>query len=303
MSLVVDQNPNKLFHCADCGIAKLMTLEFFNKRQRKTKSRGQFFDLKTQCVECANSYAVKSSSILRDEVLRAYSDPKVPRCACCGEEILGLLCVDHIEGGGTKHISKVGSLYRWLKKNDWPKGYQVLCYNCNGSKGSGDLCVHKRESKFAFLFMELPKKERMFTALENALEKLCSSCGFTYPATTEYFPRRKEGLYGLRQECKDCYSTTRHQYVKKVRFRVLVGYSGEYPKCSCCGESGLEFLCIDHVSGNGRRTTRADKKYNTVLFYLSLIKDEFPSGYQVLCWNCNTSKGNQRECIHKSLAE
>lgn len=42
------------------------------------------------------------------------------------------LSIDHIEGGGCKHrlSLKSGSFYRWLRKNDYPFGYQVLCMNC-----------------------------------------------------------------------------------------------------------------------------------------------------------------------------
>lgn len=44
------------------------------------------------------------------------------------------LSIDHIEGGGCKHrLSlnlKSSGFYRWLRKNNYPSGYQVLCMNC-----------------------------------------------------------------------------------------------------------------------------------------------------------------------------
>jgi hypothetical protein len=43
------------------------------------------------------------------------------------------LSIDHIHGGGNKHKKVAGSgslLYRWLKRNNYPPGYQVLCMNC-----------------------------------------------------------------------------------------------------------------------------------------------------------------------------
>lgn len=30
----------------------------------------------------------------------------------------------------------------WLKKNDYPKGFQILCHNCNMSKGFYGYCPH-----------------------------------------------------------------------------------------------------------------------------------------------------------------
>jgi hypothetical protein len=42
------------------------------------------------------------------------------------------LSIDHINGGGTKHIkdNKIKSLTNWLKQNNFPEGFQVLCMNC-----------------------------------------------------------------------------------------------------------------------------------------------------------------------------
>jgi hypothetical protein len=56
-------------------------------------------------------------------------------CAKCGFSDIRALSIDHINGGGRKHtqeLKKVGTIfYRWLIKNNFPKGYQVLCMNCN----------------------------------------------------------------------------------------------------------------------------------------------------------------------------
>ena len=83
------------------------------------------------------------------------------KCACpsCGETELEFLVIDHINGGGNKHRAEIGGLggagfYRWIKRNNFPEGFQVLCHNCNWSKGSGKLCVHERESKYAILAEE-----------------------------------------------------------------------------------------------------------------------------------------------------
>lgn len=35
-------------------------------------------------------------------------------------------------------------------------------------------------------------------------KKICSRCNIEYPASTEYFYRDKNGLYGLRSICKMC---------------------------------------------------------------------------------------------------
>lgn len=63
-------------------------------------------------------------------------------CYCCGETEPAFLCIDHVNGGGNQHKretfghSKVGgyALYRWLIRNDFPEGFQFLCFNCNCAK-------------------------------------------------------------------------------------------------------------------------------------------------------------------------
>ena len=66
-------------------------------------------------------------------------------CSCCGESIATFLTIDHMNGGGTKHRSKINNnLYTWLVKNNFPTGFQTLCFNCNwGRHINGGVCPHK----------------------------------------------------------------------------------------------------------------------------------------------------------------
>ena len=71
-------------------------------------------------------------------------------CTCCGESVKEFLTIDHINGGGGKHRKELrasGSqhIYQWLKKNDYPEGYRVLCMNCNFAFGMYGFCPHKTE--------------------------------------------------------------------------------------------------------------------------------------------------------------
>lgn len=83
---------------------------------------------------------------LRLEVLIHYGG-NPPKCACCGEPHLEFLSIDYIHGDGRKHRRKIGnssiSLYRWLIKNNFPEGFQVLCMNCNCAKAWYGICPHK----------------------------------------------------------------------------------------------------------------------------------------------------------------
>lgn len=58
------------------------------------------------------------------------------KCAGYGETVEKFLAIDHINNDGAEHRSKVGgNIYKWLKMNNCPEGFQVLRYNCNMAKG------------------------------------------------------------------------------------------------------------------------------------------------------------------------
>lgn len=68
-------------------------------------------------------------------------------CVCCGEKETTFLTIDHINGGGEKHRAKIGrKIYNWLYRNNFPEGFQTLCFNCNwGKHKNNGLCPHKQK--------------------------------------------------------------------------------------------------------------------------------------------------------------
>lgn len=89
--------------------------------------------------------AKRSRFRARIEVLEHYSGSP-PRCQCSGCDVteLKFLAMDHIDGGGAAHRreTKHASIYLWLKRNNFPVGFQVLCHNCNNAKGFYGRCPH-----------------------------------------------------------------------------------------------------------------------------------------------------------------
>ncbi len=67
------------------------------------------------------------------------------QCVCCEEKELKFLSIDHIDGDGTKHRKEIKCrIYEWLVRNNYPKGFQVLCFNCNwGRYRNKGVCPHK----------------------------------------------------------------------------------------------------------------------------------------------------------------
>jgi len=72
------------------------------------------------------------------------------KCACCGETRREYLSIDHINGSVNKHKKEMGfsssqALYHWLRENNYPEGFQVLCFNCNYGKSNYSVCPHNKE--------------------------------------------------------------------------------------------------------------------------------------------------------------
>lgn len=89
---------------------------------------------------------------MRLECLQHYSK-EVPECACCKENEILFLHIDHIDGNGADHRRTLraelgyypggNNLPYWLKKNGYPAGFQVLCANCNLGKRTNLECPHQ----------------------------------------------------------------------------------------------------------------------------------------------------------------
>lgn len=112
---------------------------------------------KTLCSVCAPKFA-KSVKAYNDRqkvaCFEAYGGCK---CACCGESHMVFLSIDHINGGGAAHRSKLRGggyygggggwrMYRHLKLEGYPPGYRVLCFNCNQAFAVLGYCPHKPPS-------------------------------------------------------------------------------------------------------------------------------------------------------------
>lgn len=65
------------------------------------------------------------------------------RCICCGINGKQFLTLEHIGGGGNKHRKEIGKgskINWWLLQHNLPKGFEILCWNCNCAKGMHGFC-------------------------------------------------------------------------------------------------------------------------------------------------------------------
>ena len=127
-----------------------------------------------------------------------------------------------------------------------------------------------------------------------------------------FWKRTRSGKTTLHRQCSDCmglaqkkrYDANPDYYInitkrrqRQLRQQVVEAYGG---KCVCCGESNPIFLAIDHVNNDGH-THRVKGKHFGPKLYLIIVKQNFPSHYQLLCYNCNMGKHlNGGTCPHQN---
>lgn len=103
------------------------------------------------CVSCFERQTQKNKArhaALKSEVFAAYGGFQC-RCDCgCRISAPQVLTLDHINNNGNEHRREIGQskslgsvFYKWLQKNGYPPGFQVLCFNCNvGRHINGGRC-------------------------------------------------------------------------------------------------------------------------------------------------------------------
>lgn len=96
------------------------------------------------------------------------------------------------------------------------------------------------------------------------------------------------------------------EYGAKCR-RLVFEHYGD--KCECCGESQRLFLSVDHINGGGAQHRREifstqGQKRKSGFLYPWLVRNNFPEGFRILCFNCNCGRErNGGICPHKSVTK
>lgn len=104
-----------------------------------------------------------------------------------------------------------------------------------------------------------------------------------------------EGSRRYGREHKEEISAKRKTDRRTLKQTVLDAYGGT---CACCGERAFEFLTLDHINGDGADHRRVLASRQSAVLYRHLIAASFPSGFRVLCFNCNSARGFYGYCPH-----
>jgi hypothetical protein len=130
-------------YCRPCQNERVDRVRKKDPESFRLKSTERARVWRSRNTEKVNETSRRQRRKIRAEVLAHYGD----HCVCCGEREPDFLSLDHINGGGNKERKEVGLgilWYYWLRKNGYPGGLQVLCYNCNLAKGFTGMCPHKK---------------------------------------------------------------------------------------------------------------------------------------------------------------
>lgn len=141
--------------CGPCW--QLYSREYYRKNKdrlnRDEKDRNALRRQNPEWVESERKRGREFWRKLRHEAIMAYGGY---RCACCGETEPMFLSIDHVFNDGASHRRAIaghtenngkgasGHTMVWLKRHNYPAGFQVLCMNCNFGKAiNGGVCPHK----------------------------------------------------------------------------------------------------------------------------------------------------------------
>jgi 5-methylcytosine-specific restriction endonuclease McrA len=112
-------------------------------------------------------------------------------------------------------------------------------------------------------------------------------------------PEKKARWYEMRKANQALHPQTglakSKRFRDKIRELTLAAYGGV---CVCCGEDELVFLTVDHIIPVHNRA-----RPSSYQLCLQLRKQGFPSGYQILCFNCNHAKGTSEACPHQRIVK
>ena len=114
-----------------------------NKDKKKAYNEANKDKIKAQ----QKAYRIASKIDVFSHYSKKISNSDIPICSCCGYNDIRFLNLDHIKS--RKNIPQKEKklngirLWKYIKSQGYPDGYQVMCFNCNIAKGNRKYCPHQ----------------------------------------------------------------------------------------------------------------------------------------------------------------
>lgn len=231
------------------------------------------------CVEC------------RPEMAAALRKPKRPRkehdkpCRNCGscDACLGLTAAEGMKV--CRQCNETKPLSAFARRND-TGGYRNQCIKCRN--GGQELARCQGCDK---QFSRYSETRTLCAACRPPVTKPCARCG------TEFVGSMEQRRY-CSPECRDAtLNEQRKAAHRRMRMTALRAYGGDTPACTCCNETVLQFLALDHIDGGGHAQRQETGGGG---FYSWLKRHNYPAGFRILCHNCNFGRQiNGGTCPHE----
>jgi len=267
---------NKL--CTKCNEIKIVTNFHKNRRQKD--------GLHSQCKQCAK---IRHAKKYAENSLRMSIDsPEQKRCYSCNESKLKIkfpLRKSANDGLGTKCKDCCKQSNIDLKKE---------VFNTLG----GMICVKCKETEFEFLTIQHKngggREHRTIKSWQGvcfdilndpnkfqSYEVLCANCNMI------------DSIKKMNDKSLSSKACVRHSNLKK---QALDNISSSKLECVCCGICEYNKLCIDHIYPYEQNKLGPRNGWS---LYKYIILNNVLGKFQILCYNCNQSKGRGDVCVHK----
>lgn len=117
-----------------------------------------------------------------------------------------------------------------------------------------------------------------------------------------------------RKQARATYHRNKHKYINRYRQRNKMNnirlkeqcmnhYCNGDIHCPLCGVKDIDVLTIDHKYGGGNRLRNEFGERTGINLYRDLIKNNFPRGYRVLCFNCNHKESLRLKLRGKKVSD
>jgi len=160
------------------------------------------------------------------------------------------------------------------------------CAKCKNEFQIGMFAVHKREKDGHDCYCRTCKSEIDKKYRKNNKEKVKNKAHEKYVRNMEHI-KNKSSLYAKSNRNKNNASSTKSRL--KLKTKVFVHYCGGKIQCKC-GVNDLYLLTIDHINGGGNEHRKQIGRKTGYNFYRWLKNNNYPDGFQVLCFNCQYRK-------------
>jgi hypothetical protein len=262
-----------LFNCSTCNYLLILHDNWTEIDKEKGKYR---------CCSCKINYAAIKTLNYKTIIQNGYNNI----CNCCGETGWQFLTIDHIlnDGAEERKTLTVTNIKKNIINNNFPTDrYQLLCMNCNYSKGVNGFCAHKIKNtgnNCNFCNCNLNEDNTFQIYIDNNYS-ICKNCSVTINKKSD--SKINNRSFGSKKTSL------------KLKNDVIKEYGG---KCECCGENEFNFLTIDHIFGKNNKEIYVNEVKSGLYTYLR--NNNYPKDkYRLLCYNCNCSRGHWGKCYHE----